>query len=566
MVTVNGSAGFERLLIVGYGRQGGRHVDVARRLGIAQEIATVDPRRRSIERSEESELHFTDLNRALDSREYDAAVVASPTATHADIVQVLLRAGIPTLAEKPIAESSADISDIARVAVETRTLLYVGYVERFNPAVQTVAALLASGVLGAPVSFEMRRFGVPTRNVPDFDVIHDLSVHDIDIALLLAGHLDVVGAAGGIDPENGQIDTAKLLLRSKGAIVGIEVSRIAPQRDRELSILAEHASLRANLLTPQVNVYLRNTMPKLTEALSTFGAVSSDGQTVIIEPYPREPLAEELNAFARSLNGVPDPALATLESTMVVSGLARDAVDIIKNAQVRTPCSGIARRPGSPSIGRDDIIRCNPVRVDDTAVAAVTSVLESGMVARGPRLAALEARFSQMTRADHAVAVANGTIALWLAGLATGLGAGDVVLASAFSFAATANAFLALGCRVVPVDITTDTFNIDGSTLAEALAKYPDPRALVVVDLFGNTAGTDAAIQMARERGLTTIEDAAQAVGAHDASGAPIGTRADVTTFSLYATKTIHGRRRSVHLSARNHCEQGSSLNQPRTH
>ncbi len=549
MVGVKDSARFERLLIVGYGRQGGRHLDVARRLGIAQEITTVDPRRRSIERFPGSELHFTDLNQALDSREYDAAVVASPTATHADIVQVLLRAGIPTLAEKPIAESSADISDIAHVAVETRTLLYVGYVERFNPAVQTVAALLVSGVLGAPLSFELRRFGIPMRNIPDFDVIHDLSVHDIDIALLLAGNLEVVGAAGSVDPKNGQIHTAKLLFRSRGAIVGIEVSRIAPQRERELFILTENASLRANLLEPQVNICLRNAMPKLTKALSAFGSVSSDGRTVIIEPYPREPLAEELMAFARSLNGVPDPALATLESAIVVSGLARDAVDIIKDAQVRTQRSEIARRPTSPSTGRDDIIRFNPVRVEDTAVTAVSSVLASGVVARGPQLAALEARFSQITRADHAVAVANGTIALWLAGMVTGLGVEDVVLASAFSFAATANAFLALGCRVVPIDITTDTFNIDGSTLAEALANYPDARALVVVDIFGNTAGTDAAIRVARDHDLVIIEDAAQAVGAHDASGAPIGTRADVTTFSLYATKTIFAGEGGVFVS-----------------
>ena len=185
------------------------------------------------------------------------------------------------------------------------------------------------------------------------------------------------------------------------------------------------------------------------------------------------------------------------------------------------------------------MISCNPVRIDEDGRSAVASVLDSGLVARGPSLARLEESFRGMTGAEHAVPVANGTAALLLAGMAIGLHAGDTVLVPALSFAATANAFLALGCQVVAVDVGLRSHNVDAGALGAALDAYPGARALVVVDLFGSTVGTDAAISLARRRGLAVIEDAAQAVGAHTEDGAPIGRRSDATTFSLYATKNV---------------------------
>jgi dTDP-4-amino-4,6-dideoxygalactose transaminase len=185
------------------------------------------------------------------------------------------------------------------------------------------------------------------------------------------------------------------------------------------------------------------------------------------------------------------------------------------------------------------MINCNPVRVDTDGCDAVSAVLRSGVVARGPSITALEESFSQVTGVENAVAVANGTVALLLGGMVTGLSAGDTVLVPAFSFASTANAFLSLGCKVVPVDVSAKSFNVDNNALNMAISRYPEARALVIVDLFGNTEGTDEAISTARQHGMVVIEDAAQALGVHDATGKPIGRRADVTTFSLYATKNV---------------------------
>ena len=94
-------------------------------------------------------------------------------------------------------------------------------------------------------------------------------------------------------------------------------------------------------------------------------------------------------------------------------------------------------------------------------------------MARGPSIAALEESFSQVTGVENAVAVANGTVALLLGGMVTGLSAGDTVLVAAFSFGSTANAFLALGCRVVPIDVSAKSYNIDESALVDGDPPVP---------------------------------------------------------------------------------------------
>lgn len=179
--------------------------------------------------------------------------------------------------------------------------------------------------------------------------------------------------------------------------------------------------------------------------------------------------------------------------------------------------------------------------VDQGDIEAVVAVLRSGVLANGPQAGALEEEFASYVGADHVVALASGTAALVLAGQALGLGRGDAVLVSGFTFAASANAFLSLGCDVVPVDVDRRTMNLDARSLAAAIARTPRARAVVVVDLFGSTVGTDAAIALARAHGLDVIEDAAQAHGARigGAGGPRVGSRADVTTFSLYATKNM---------------------------
>jgi dTDP-4-amino-4,6-dideoxygalactose transaminase len=168
-------------------------------------------------------------------------------------------------------------------------------------------------------------------------------------------------------------------------------------------------------------------------------------------------------------------------------------------------------------------------------VEAVREVLESGMVAQGRRVAELEARWAELTGTRHAIAVANGTLALMsiLAGL--GLEPGDEVITVAHTFAATANSILSRGATPVFVDIEPDTYLIDAKRIEAAIT--PRTRVIMPVHLFGLVADMDMIRAIADRHGLVVVEDAAQAHGATFR-----GRRAGAFghgAFSLYATKNL---------------------------
>ncbi len=173
--------------------------------------------------------------------------------------------------------------------------------------------------------------------------------------------------------------------------------------------------------------------------------------------------------------------------------------------------------------------------IGDEEKAAVMAVLESGMLVQGPRVAELEARFAELCGVAHAVATSSGTTALHLAMLAHGIGPGDEVITSPFTFVASANCVLYAGARPVFVDIEPDTFNIDAAAVEAAIT--PRTKALMPVHLYGQTADMTALMAIADRHGLAMIEDAAQAVGARH-RGRPAGSFG-TGCFSLYATKNV---------------------------
>ncbi len=166
---------------------------------------------------------------------------------------------------------------------------------------------------------------------------------------------------------------------------------------------------------------------------------------------------------------------------------------------------------------------------------AVLEVLDSGMLVQGPRVAALEAEWAAACGTRHAIATSSGTTALHLALLAHGIGPGDEVITTPFTFAASVNAILYAGARPVFADIEEDTFNIDPARVEAAVT--PRTRALLPVHLYGHPCEMDALLDIAQRHGLVLIEDAAQAIGAeyHGRRVGSFGTG----VFSLYATKNV---------------------------
>ena len=166
---------------------------------------------------------------------------------------------------------------------------------------------------------------------------------------------------------------------------------------------------------------------------------------------------------------------------------------------------------------------------------AVLEVLDSGYVVQGPKTKALEEAFAELCQTKHAVATSNGTTALHLALLAHGIGPGDEVITTAFTFIATVNTILLSGATPVFVDIDEETFNLDPALIEAAIT--PRTKAIMPVHLYGYMADMDAIQAIADKHNLAIIEDAAQAVGAtyKGKVAGGIGTGC----FSLYATKNV---------------------------
>ena len=168
-------------------------------------------------------------------------------------------------------------------------------------------------------------------------------------------------------------------------------------------------------------------------------------------------------------------------------------------------------------------------------IAAVTEVLQSGMLAQGKQVKALEDGWAEFVSVKHAVAMGNGTLALMAIFAGVGLEPGDEVITVSHTFAATANAILSTGATPVFVDIEPDTYVIDAKAIERAIT--PRTRAICPVHLFGLVADMDMIKAIADRHGLVVVEDACQAHGA-TYRGRMAGSFGH-GAFSLYATKNM---------------------------
>ena len=187
---------------------------------------------------------------------------------------------------------------------------------------------------------------------------------------------------------------------------------------------------------------------------------------------------------------------------------------------------------------RPAMLDFSPPVIGDEEVESVVATLRSGWLTSGPRTAELEERFARRTGVPHAVATSSCTEALHLSLVAAGIGMGDEVVTSSFTWPATVNAILHTGATPVFADVDPDTLDIDPDAVRRAITQRT--RALVPVHFAGGPCDMDALCDIAAGHGLRVIEDAAHAVEA-DVRGRRIGAIGDFTCFSLYATKSLAG-------------------------
>ena len=177
-----------------------------------------------------------------------------------------------------------------------------------------------------------------------------------------------------------------------------------------------------------------------------------------------------------------------------------------------TDGSPVARERQVDAPGADGMIPIARPDIGPEEIAAVTEVLQSGMLAGGRRVAELEDRFATFIGVKHAIAVSNGTVALMCLFEGLGLDPGDEVITVGHTFNATVSSILSTGATPVFVDIEPDTYLIDAGRIEAAIT--PRTRAICPVHLFGLPAEMDAIVAIAERHGLAVVEDACQAHGA----------------------------------------------------
>ena len=192
-----------------------------------------------------------------------------------------------------------------------------------------------------------------------------------------------------------------------------------------------------------------------------------------------------------------------------------------------------------PAIAGGTPIRVQPLpygrhHLDDADIAAVVAALRSGTLTGGAAIADFEHALAARCKVDHAVAVANGSVALDLAVLALGVGPGDEVITTPLTFVATANAVLRAGAKPVFADIGDDRC-LEPESVARAVT--PRTRAVITVDYSGLPSDI-AALRAALPRPLPIIADSAHSLGASQ-NGRPVGSLADITTLSFHPVKQI---------------------------
>jgi predicted dehydrogenase len=297
-----------RVAVIGVGAFGKNHARVVSRNPRAKLEYVVDSDGAKAQQVQ----HEFGARAACDYREVigrvDAAILAVPTKTHAEVGCALLDAGIDVLVEKPIAPTVEEADRLIAAAEGKGRMLQVGHLERFNPAVMELERLA-----WLPLFFEIHRMSVFTFRSLDVDVVLDLMIHDLDIVLALArGDLQDIRAAG-ISILSPKVDIANVRLEfSDGCIANLTASRVSTERIRKLRLF-------------QPREYISIDYAKQSGAVITVrGAAGIATEQMAITPA--EPLQVQFEAFLDSVESRQKPKLdgraarRTLEVAAAVLG------------------------------------------------------------------------------------------------------------------------------------------------------------------------------------------------------------------------------------------------------
>ncbi len=295
-----------RAAVVGAGRLGSLHA--AKYAAIAgvklTHIVDVDADRAAQLAARFDAIAGTD-HRALDGK-VDVVTVASPGVTHFEIASHLIRAGCDVLLEKPMAATVADARALTALAEGSDRIVQIGHLERFNPVVNHLRSILSK-----PRFVECHRLAPFTERGTDVDVVLDLMVHDLDVLMSLTGADATSVEALGVAVLTDQIDVANARIRfSNGMIANLNVSRVAPRRERKIRFFQPDAYISVDYEARRIQLYRKSPAPPG----SNFPIISADQ----IDLGEADPLADEVASFIASVRARSTPAVTARDGLKVI--------------------------------------------------------------------------------------------------------------------------------------------------------------------------------------------------------------------------------------------------------
>jgi predicted dehydrogenase len=251
----------------------------------------------------------------------DAIVIASPTSTHADVFKNVARQVRNIFIEKPLAATLAEAREIADLAVEEGVNIQVGFIERFNPAVRATKQVLTRSQ--SVISIDFTRTNKLSSRINDVDVVTDLMIHDIDLAMYMNGPVKSVEAHGIVRER--MIDFASALLtHANGSFSRIQASRITEKKMRMIQATCLEMFVDCDLLRKEIQISRQSEIRQIEGEPYTIASLEES-----IEVRPQEALLNELQVFVASCRGdisADSPRLEDGLNAMIVCDQIQKAV------------------------------------------------------------------------------------------------------------------------------------------------------------------------------------------------------------------------------------------------
>lgn len=311
-----------RIGLVGLGRMGQNHLRVLSMLKGVELAFLADSNEGTARRL--GALHNVAAVSDLDDvgEDVDAIVICTPTVTHADYIRAAAARVRNIFVEKPLAGTLKEASELADFSAERGLNIQVGFIERFNPAVQELKAILDKA--DRVISIDFMRTNKLSARITDVDVVTDLMIHDIDLALHLNGPAVDVVAHGYARHE--MIDFASALITHKnGRFSRIQASRITDKKKRQIEATCIDMFIDCELLRKEIIINRQSEIRHVPGQPYTISAIQE-----AVEVRPQEALLSELQAFVASCSGQSDPGLpganAGLEAMIICDKIQRSVV------------------------------------------------------------------------------------------------------------------------------------------------------------------------------------------------------------------------------------------------